>query len=324
VEDAGIGHFCTERLSPPQDISHNKFIVLLKNGKPQAVLTGSTNFSLGGIFGHSNVVHVVENQKTARAFLEYWEKLLPDPHKNELGPELSAAYELPEELPPKGITTVFSPRASADALDYYARLAGGAGEALFMTFAFGMDEKFQLIYKDGQAGLRMALMDKMVLPRQDKEKEEVERQKIIALRKKKENRFAIGADLQLNSLDHWLAEKRHNLNPNVKYLHTKYLLVDPLGNDPIVVSGSANFSNASCTENDENMLVIRGNKRVADIYFCEFMRLYAHYAFRDWLKSEIDKGHEVNPVEYLDEENKWWKQWFGDTARSRQRVYFSA
>ena len=56
--------------------------------------------------------------------------------------------------------------------------------------------------------------------------------------------------------------------------------MDPLGADPIVVTGSANFSKASTTDNDENMLLIRGNKRVADIYFTEFNRLFNHYYFQ--------------------------------------------
>jgi phosphatidylserine/phosphatidylglycerophosphate/cardiolipin synthase-like enzyme len=235
--------------------------VLLKDGQPKAVLIGSTNFSVGGIFGHSNVVHVVGDERTAKAFLRYWEQLLADPGKATLDPDLTADYTLPIALPPKKTTTVFSPRAETDALTYYTRLASGAKEGLFMTFAFGMHESFQEVYKNGTAGIRFALMDKQVLPRKDKVKEEEERQKIITLRKKKENRFAIGADLQLNALERWLAEKRFNMNPNVKYLHTKYMLIDPLGNDPIVVTGSANFSNASCVENDENMLVIRGDKR---------------------------------------------------------------
>jgi phosphatidylserine/phosphatidylglycerophosphate/cardiolipin synthase-like enzyme len=68
---AHVDTFCQERVTradvknPP--ISHHKFIVLLKNGKPQAVLTGSTNFSRGGVFGQSNVVHIVESAKIARA-----------------------------------------------------------------------------------------------------------------------------------------------------------------------------------------------------------------------------------------------------------------
>jgi phosphatidylserine/phosphatidylglycerophosphate/cardiolipin synthase-like enzyme len=56
--------------------------------------------------------------------------------------------------------------------------------------------------------------------------------------------------------------------------------MDPLGADPIVVTGSANFSEPSTTGNDENMLIIRGDRRVADIYFTEFNRLFNHYYFR--------------------------------------------
>jgi phosphatidylserine/phosphatidylglycerophosphate/cardiolipin synthase-like enzyme len=63
--------------------------------------------------------------------------------------------------------------------------------------------------------------------------------------------------------------------------HTKFMVIDPLGDDPIVVTGSANFSESSTTGNDENMLFIRGNSRVADIYLGEYMRLWNHYAFRE-------------------------------------------
>ena len=44
------------------------------------------------------------------------------------------------------------------------------------------------------------------------------------------------------------------LNQHVSYIHSKFLLKDPLGDDPIVVTGSANFSDASTNDNDENML----------------------------------------------------------------------
>ena len=66
----------------------------------------------------------------------------------------------------------------------------------------------------------------------------------------------------------------------MSYIHSKFLLMDPLGDDPIVVTGSANFSDASTNDNDENMLIIRGDQRVADIYFTEFNRLFNHYYFR--------------------------------------------
>jgi phosphatidylserine/phosphatidylglycerophosphate/cardiolipin synthase-like enzyme len=77
----------------------------------------------------------------------------------------------------------------------------------------------------------------------------------------------------------------------VAYIHSKFLLRDPLGKDPIVVTGSANFSDPSTTANDENMLIIRGDRRVADIYFTEFNRLFNHYYFRAVQESTTRAGH---------------------------------
>jgi phosphatidylserine/phosphatidylglycerophosphate/cardiolipin synthase-like enzyme len=100
------------------------------------------------------------------------------------------------------------------------------------------------------------------------------------------------------------------------------MLVDPLGPDPLVVSGSANFSKASTENNDENMLVIRGDARVADIYLGEFMRLYRHFAFRDWMSSKAAKK-QAAVVLHLDETDTWWKGYFGTSFAARQREYFA-
>jgi hypothetical protein len=39
--------------------------VKLEDGHPKSVWTGGTNFSEGGIYGHSNVAHVVEEEEVA-------------------------------------------------------------------------------------------------------------------------------------------------------------------------------------------------------------------------------------------------------------------
>ena len=102
-------------------------------------------------------------------------------------------------------------------------------------------------------------------------------------------------------LAQWVHEtntREIGLNQHVAYIHCKYLLHDPLGADPIVVTGSANFSDASTTENDENMVVIRGDRRVADIYFTEFNRLWNHYYFRSVVArtNEQRRRHSGAPV----------------------------
>ncbi len=165
-------------------------------------------------------------------------------------------------------------------------------------------------------------MEAMSGPTRTKEQKAANEAAIIKLRKMKENKFAIGSRLEKGAFNHWLVEQLSGLNVNVRYLHTKYMLVDPLGANPLVVSGSANFSEASTTNNDENMLIIRGNPRVADIYLGEFMRLYRHFAFRDWL-TQHPEANEVE-VGHLDETDHWWKRYFGDSFESRQRSYFAS
>lgn len=83
-------------------------------------------------------------------------------------------------------------------------------------------------------------------------------------------------------LDEWFREEEHFRKAgNIFFVHTKFLLVDPLSDDPLVCTGSANFSDNSLTANDENMLIIRGNTRVADIYLTEFDRIFRHFYFRN-------------------------------------------
>ncbi|HSI63889.1 MAG TPA: phospholipase D-like domain-containing protein [Candidatus Saccharimonadia bacterium] len=336
ARDASIKSRCKDRLTRPEvkspPISHNKFIVLLQDGSPKAVLTGSTNYSLGGVFGQANVVHVVEDDKVAASYLEYWELLNANTVHAELQEKLTSARDIPQGKPPVGTICIFSPRAEKDALQWYQDLAKGAEDALFMTFAFGMNKLLLDVYKNGTAGLRYALMEKLLRPGIKKEDKPAAEAEMIAMRKQVENRISVGNRLVTNALDRWTNEKLTGLNTNVMYVHTKFMLVDPLGDDPIVITGSANFSDASSDKNDENMLVIRRNKRVADIYLGEYMRLWNHYAFREWVaaqrKKAEEEGAEPSPetseFKHLDATGRvWWKGYFGTTARSRQREYFS-
>jgi hypothetical protein len=52
------------------------------------------------------------------------------------------------------------------------------------------------------------------------------------------------------------------------------------------------------------------------------MRLYRHFAFRDWLSSQ-PKTNVKPQVSHLDEKDQWWKGYFGNSFASRQREYFA-
>jgi phosphatidylserine/phosphatidylglycerophosphate/cardiolipin synthase-like enzyme len=165
-------------------------------------------------------------------------------------------------------------------LDWYAKLADKAERALFMTFAFGMNDRFVKVYEQRDDVMRFALMEKKGNGKTIKQQSAV----IDRIRKLPNVVVSVGHHVELNNFDRWLKEIDRIVDEaNVLYVHTKYMLIDPLGENPIVVVGSANFSKASTDTNDENMLVIRGNQAVADIYMGEFMRLFSHYAFRESL-----------------------------------------
>ncbi len=321
IKKFGLEPICTARRARGLALAHNKIIILTKAGKAQAVLTGSTNFSEGGIYGHSNVVHVCENNRIAEKYLTLWTELKANADKKIVAPLLAAQTPLPANPQVKGTTPVFSPRPDLKALEWYAREAKNGPGALFMTFAFGMHPLFQDAYANGQAGLRYALMEKMSGPTKTEDQRIANEKLIIDLRKMEENKFAIGAHLAQGAFDRWAVEKLSGLNVHVRYLHTKYMMVDPLGPNPLVITGSANFSAASTEDNDENMLIIRGDQRVADIYLGEFMRLYNHFAFRDWLNSH--PGLDAAKISFLDEKNTWWARYFGTSFASRQRQYFA-
>jgi phosphatidylserine/phosphatidylglycerophosphate/cardiolipin synthase-like enzyme len=225
---------------------------------------------------------------------------------------------LPNGLPSAGTTVLFSPRRNLDALDWYANLALNATEGLFMTFAFGMNDIFKDVYANAAAPLRLALLEKKTRSMKAGPEKEAEERKIQVLRNMPENVFAIGEFIRTNEIDGWVKERLSGLNSHVRFVHNKFMLIDPLSDDPVVVAGSANFSDASTRRNDENMIITRGNTRVSDIYLGEFMRLYSHHAFRESLQWR-DPEAPPKPLRTDD----WWRDYFGQTSRSSRRKFFA-
>jgi phosphatidylserine/phosphatidylglycerophosphate/cardiolipin synthase-like enzyme len=128
----------------------------------------------------------------------------------------------------------------------------------------------------------------------------------------------------MNEFDRWLKEIRGvQAKENVRWVHTKFMLVDPLSDDPIVITGSANFSDASVNTNHENMLVIRGDTRVADIYLGEFMRQFSSFAFRDAAASKGGDVENFRPQDLITD-NSWIKRYeVAGTSGALRRTYFS-
>jgi phosphatidylserine/phosphatidylglycerophosphate/cardiolipin synthase-like enzyme len=314
-------------------ISHNKFIVLLKHGKPIQVWTGSTNFTAGGIFGQSNVGHVVRDDAVAQKYYEYWCKLSTDPKKKsgkndppDQGIQNWTVLQHPDfvgPLPPNSITPVFSPRLTKAMLDWYADRLDAAKNSVFFTAAFSVaNEIFEKVTTEkpvspGEPYLRYLLLEGIT---------GLMRAKYPVMASHPQNRIAWGDTLKTRvggEEEHkQFIETLTGLNDHVNYLHTKFMMIDPLSDDPLVITGSANFSEASTVSNDENMLIIRGSTRVADIFLGEFMRLFNHFRSRN----ERNKlsSQEMKEAEYLVPDDSWTAQYYSEGEQKySERLLFS-
>jgi phosphatidylserine/phosphatidylglycerophosphate/cardiolipin synthase-like enzyme len=303
-------------------IPHNKFVLKLRSGEALSVWTGSTNFSASGFIGQANTGHVVRDTAVAGKFLDYWKVLSKDPL-----PEKSKAWadenspNPDAELTP-GTTVVFSPRVGAKMLKWYGQRAVERQKPWFFTAAFGMNpatnDMHELLLKP-QDHLRFVLMesdDKNVVP---------------GFRKADPNIwFAIGSllgrkkrtDKNALDLENWLVEEHHKRTGHIFYVHQKFILIDPLSDDPLVFAGSANFSPASLSSNDENMLLIRGNKRVADIYLTEFDRLYRHFLYRG--AANRNRPSKIDSNRFLQTDDSWIEKHFEPGSyQSKRREMFA-
>jgi phosphatidylserine/phosphatidylglycerophosphate/cardiolipin synthase-like enzyme len=317
IAQTGIKAICTPQKSRA-GIRHNKFIVLVRKNAPVAVWTGSTNISAGGIFGHSNVGHVVWDTAIAQRYLDYWERLAAaDVTRGQLVQADLAAEPTPQPgfAPMKDrVLTFFSPRDDKDTattLRWYADLMGSAQRVMCMTFAFGLDDVFFKVLLRKDDTLRYAVFD-------DNLKTDVEDQ----IEQVRNTVIAAGAKLAPGDLENFIGESLTGFNTN-QYIHDKFMLVDPLSDNPIVATGSANFSLASQTTNDENMIVIHGNTRVADIYFGEFMRIFDHLYSR-YIVGKLKKAGRQDPEAGFLKETaaEWVPQHFKPGRKSLRRQYF--
>ena len=317
IAAAGIKGICKPQKSRA-GIRHNKFIVLIHKDTPVAVWTGSTNISAGGIFGHSNVGHVIWDTGLAQRYLDYWERLAaPDVTRAPLVAENLAVEPTPQpkSTPPADrMLILFSPRDDKDTVEtlhWYADVMASAKRIMCMTFAFNLDDFFRDVLLQAGETLHYAVFDKN-LAKDVEDQIDLVRNTVIAS----------GAKLEKGDLENFIGEHLTGFNSNY-YIHDKFMLVDPLGDDPIVVTGTANFSRPSQVANDENMVVIRGSTRVGDIYFGEFMRIFDHLYSR-YIVGKMKKAGTSDPdAGFLKVDAKdWVPQHFTKGRKDLRRRYF--
>jgi phosphatidylserine/phosphatidylglycerophosphate/cardiolipin synthase-like enzyme len=220
---------------------------------------------------------------------------------------------------------VFSPHHGKTAFELYKAIAGSPGKPLFMTFPFGIVADFRPVFDKNDGVLRYALLDKYVNGGNAASRKKAI-DDTIRIRKLPNVGMALGSRIFVDSIDGWLKEAA-GIGQFVNWVHTKFMLLDPLGTKPVTITGSANWSLPGTNENDENMVIIRGNKRVADIYFTEFLRIFAHHRFRESVQRYVEEHGSTDgwrPEDLKEKPGEWVPEHYRKGSEYElRRKYFS-
>ena len=313
---------------------HNKFIVRLTGDVAAQVWTGSTNFTDSGFLGQTNVGHLVTDAKTAKVYLDYWTELSQNPAgKEAMTNAIALTPNPPNAIPAGSIAEFFSPRKADNMLDWYSQRITDAGSMAMMTIPFNVADKILAGLGKKSDAMRFVILEDpptakvTAAEKANRGKLAFSNGAIIGKTFIKYQRFGTAkvAPIPNTDLDKWFLDEeltRPDYKGHVFFVHAKVLVIDPLSDDPLICSGSANFSGASLTSNDENMLLIRGDTRIADIYMTEIDRIFRHFYARDVINNLAAAGvHEEWLA--LDPTDNWITPNFEDgTYKNNRRLLF--
>lgn len=305
VDEVGLAQSRVVARTAVPNIHHNKLIVRWRGGTPKDVWTGSTNFTDAGLYLQTNVGLVLKARPVVRAFDDYfealWQNLATSPMKDAVAEVVAAhAGELPG-----GWRLFFSPVRGADLLETAVMMIEKARECVFISMPFGLDGLIvEALNRNKVRIVEYGLVNT------------TNRKKAIGVIDRSANSW-IASPTWIKEYDGRLWDARAYGNHKI---HVKSIVTDPWGDTPRVLIGSANFSDESVSRNDENAVFLEGDGRVAAIVATEFLRMFDHYKFRDYMARAKKKTSE----RYLAEDERWAAPYYDRTkSKYRERQVFA-
>ena len=101
--------------------------------------------------------------------------------------------------------------------------------------------------------------------------------------------------------DGWVTEI---LNAGFAIIHDKIVVIDPFSDNSVTIIGSHNLGHKASYDNDENLVIIKGNKNLAMAYATHVLDVYDHFAARYLAHNPTGKPFDLHlksqPDEWLD------------------------
>jgi phosphatidylserine/phosphatidylglycerophosphate/cardiolipin synthase-like enzyme len=254
--------------------AHSKVFIARRNGAAVRVLTGSTNFSLRGLYVQANNVLVFDSPAVAHwfedAFVQSW--TTKGMREFAASPIASGWFELPADgLPPGAIA--FSPHTSGDvSLKRVSDAIRGASTSLLFS-VMGLDGGGDVLKQLRGGMAKPGLFSYGVTQAGDAFMQLYKPGSTRAVR-------VTFAYLHGQVPAPFHAEIAGGAG---QVIHDKFVVVDFGGTDPRVYTGSSNLASGGEEENGDNLIELRGPD-VASLYAVEAVRQIDHFHFRAAMK----------------------------------------
>ena len=314
LADAGVQVF--DRMVAPGALGHNKFMVRCDNqGKPIAAWTGSTNWAPTGLCTQVNNAILIADPGVAEIFMEQWARLRDSGRS--YPPALVQQNSKPKEdaIGNNDVTVWFSRTSNNVDLQALQAEVDAAKEAiLFLMFMPGASGLYSRVAaRAAEPGLYVrGVVSELPTDRNDESQFSVN---LVAGARNNPLHLDIIQPQGINhSFSYWAEEvSRGSFLRNIGHaiIHSKVVVIDPFSANPVVITGSHNFSVSASSKNDENFVIIRGNARLAQAYAVNIMGAYRHYNWRAYV-SQAKK-----PWEGLKKTADWQKS-YRTTERLRE------
>lgn len=326
------------RFVPSGHIGHNKFVVYVKDDKPQAVLTGSTNWTANGMCAQSNNAIIVDSPDIASHYFDYWNRLLNDTKKSSskqakalrednqkfygdvnamkvwFSPNTDKAGK-PKPAPNLNINT--DPNCPLDVKDIFQHMGQAKKSILFLEFQPGypsvFDKALEIQKKNPKIFVRGAATDAKAVGNYNT---------ALFHGKNQPDQYNIVAASAIK--DKYAYWEQELLSAGHAIIHDKIVVIDALTENPVVITGSHNQGYKASYDNDENLLFIANDKDTASAYATHVLDVYDHYRWRYTLASHgTDNNGNHAAFSGLDIDDSWQDKYFEGGAPNKDLTFWS-
>nr|WP_315203243.1 phospholipase D-like domain-containing protein [uncultured Flavobacterium sp.] len=305
-----------DRMVGANHIGHNKFVIYVdKNGNPKSILSGSTNWTTTGLCAQSNNAIIIESDEVATHYMDYWKRMKIDgadqgqqfrKDNNKVrtanvdnakvdiwfSPNTKAENKTPTSPAPEDLKSVFS-------------LMNGAQKSiLFLAFQPGnpsiIEQAANIQINNPNLFIRGAATDL----------ESVNSNNVTLFHRGINDPVIVGAQELKDDFAYWMAELLKS-SPNAHaIIHDKIVVIDAFTPNCCVIVGSHNLGYRASYNNDENMLIIKGDIELATSYATHILDIYDHYRWRYHMSKTRNAE---NKFKGLNSSPEWQNPYFNES-----------